>query len=164
MSATIWIYLELSAAVWNYLNLSEATCTNLHKPQETNHKTTTPQSEPPNTKPQTHNPNPQTHKPNIGGRRKRRNPYIRRPLLAGDRASETFLQTLTSSYRFADSKSYLGTPPLPPTLAAENLFPHIRLICSDFFHFFSRSKKSLKIGFLSNPPKISKIGSLGAQS
>ena len=46
------------------------------------------------------------------------------------------LQTLPNSFDFADSKSSSGTPPLPPTLAAESLFSHIRLVYSDFFNFW----------------------------
>ena len=64
---------------------------------------------------------------------------IRRPLLAGDRASQMLLQTLTELTDIADSKSSSGTPPLPPTLSAESLFSHLRLIFQ-ISHFGGRSK------------------------
>ena len=76
-----------------------------------------------------HNPHPLIV--GVGGMR--RSLEIRRPLLAGDRAFQTFLQTLPILADLADSKASLGTPPLPPTLALEILFPHLRLDFLDFF-------------------------------
>ena len=60
------------------------------------------------------------------------------------------------SYRFADSKSSSGTPPLPPTLSAESLFSHLRLIFPDLFHFWGRSKIHQKSDLYQTLPKPQK--------
>ena len=100
------------------------------------------------------------------GRRQGRHPtYPPPPGRRGQGVPNAFADSI-DSYRFTDSKASPGTPPLPPTLAPEILFSHIRLIFPffPFFHFFLPIKNSSKIGPLSNLPKTSKIGPLGAQS
>ena len=90
----------------------------------------------------------------VGGMR--RSLEIRRPLLAGDRAFQTLLQTLTILVDFADSKASPGTPPLPPTPPGKILFSHLRLIFPDSFHFFCRSKIHQKSDLYQTLPKPQK--------
>ena len=69
------------------------------------------------------------------------------------------LQTQTNSSDFSNSKSCSGSTGVPPTL--QEIIKHF--IFSSFFSFCWPFKKLSKIGPLSNPPKISKNGPLGAQ-
>ena len=67
------------------------------------------------------------------------------------------LQTLTNSFDFAKSKSSSGSTGVPPNLAPEILFSHLRLLLSVFFHFFDRSKNHQKSDLFQTLPKSQKL-------
>ena len=98
------------------------------------------------------------------GRRQRRQPSNPPPPACRGQGVPNAFADSDYSYRFADTKASPGHRLLPPTLAAESLFSHLRLIFPDFVSFWGPLINSSKIGPLSNPTKTSKIGPLGAPS
>ena len=88
---------------------------------------------------------------------------IRRPLLAGDRASETHCKSDEFLPILQTQKARRG-----PRLCRRPLRPktsfHTSASFFCFFSFLAPLKRSSKIGPLSHPPKVSKFGPLGTQS
>ena len=168
LSAAICSYLQLSGAIWSYLELSGAICNYLQLSGpiwsflELSEQTYSPQRH----KPRNHKPtiqNPEHTNQKVGGRRKRRLPVDPPPPARRGRGvpdafanSDEFVSICRLQKLFGDPGSSADHP------GRKHLFTHPPYFSKLFI--FGAAQKSSKIGPLSNPSKISKIRSPGAQS